>query len=125
MKPGKRALLLFLAAPLLIGFGAGCGDFWQAPSTGTGTCTTNCTTASSSNFYILDGGTNPGIVGNSIQSGVVTAISGSPWPLQVVPYSMAIDPAGNFLVVGSSAGAYSFPITSGTLGTGVQVTTDQ
>jgi hypothetical protein len=125
MNPGKRALLLFLATPLLIGFGAGCGDFWQAPSTGTGTCTTNCTTASSSNFYILDGGTNPGIVGNSIQSGVVTAISGSPWPLQVVPYSMAIDPAGNFLVVGSSAGAYSFPITSGTLGTGVQVTTDQ
>jgi hypothetical protein len=126
MKPGKRALLLFLAAPLLIGFGAGCGDFWQAPTTTTGTCTTNCTTASSSNFYILDGGTNPGIVGNSIVSGALTSI-GSPTLLGegVVPYSMAIDPAGNFLVVGSSSGAISFPITNGSLGAGVTVTTDQ
>jgi len=35
MKPGKWARLLFVAAPLVIGFGAGCGDFWQAPITGT------------------------------------------------------------------------------------------
>jgi len=125
MKPGKWAKLLFVAAPLLIGFGAGCGDFWQAPNTGTGTCTTNCTTASSSNFYILDGGSSPGIVGASIVSGVLTTISGSPWTVQGLPYSMAIDPAGNFLIVSTTSGVFSFPITNGTLGTAVTVSTDQ
>jgi hypothetical protein len=124
MKPGKWALLLLLAAPLLIGFGTGCGDFWQAP-TGTGTCTTNCTTASSSDFYILDGGTSPGIVGDSVVNGALTPISGTPWLLQGAPYSMAIDPAGNFLIVSTTSGVFSFPITNGSLGTGVQVTTDQ
>jgi hypothetical protein len=124
MKPGKWAKLLFVAAPLLIGFGAGCGDFWQAPTT-TGTCTTNCTTASSNNFYILDGGNSPGVVGNSIASGTLTAISGSPWLIQGLPYSMAIDPAGNFLIVSSTSGVFSFPITNGTLGTAVTVSTDQ
>jgi hypothetical protein len=124
MKLGKWAKLLFVAAPLLIGFGAGCGDFWQAPTTTTGTCTTNCTTASSGNFYILDAGASPGIVGNSIASGTLTAISGSPWLIDGAPYSMAIDPAGNFLIVSSSSGVVSFPITDGTLGTAVQVTTD-
>jgi hypothetical protein len=126
MKPGQWAKLLFVAAPLLIGFGAGCGDFWQAPTTTTtGTCTTNCTTASSNNFYILDGGTSPGIVGNSIVSGTLTAISGSSWPIQGLPYSMSIDPAGNFLIVSSTSGVFSFPITNGTLGTAVTVSTDQ
>ena len=129
MKPGKWAKLLFVAAPLLIGFGAGCGDFWQAPSTGTGTgsCTTNCSTASSGNFYILDGGNSPGIVGNTIVNGSLTAISGSPWLLtgEGLPYSMAIDPAGNFLIVSTTSGVFSFPITNGTLGTAVTVSTDQ
>ena len=37
MRHGKWAKLLLLAAPLLIGFGAGCGDFWQAPSNSGGT----------------------------------------------------------------------------------------
>jgi hypothetical protein len=129
MKPGKWAKLLFVAAPLLIGFGAGCGDFWQAPTTttGTGTCTTNCSTGSSGNFYILDGGASPGIVGNSIVNGSLTAISGSPWLLtgEGSPSSMAIDPAGNFLVVSTTSGVFSFPISNGTLGAAVTVSTDQ
>jgi hypothetical protein len=128
MKPGKWAKLFFVAAPLLIGFGAGCGDFWQAPTnTGTGSCTTNCSTASSGNFYILDGGNSPGIVGNTIVNGSLTAISGSPWLLtgEGLPYSMAIDPAGNFLIVSTTSGVFSFPITNGTLGTAVTVSTDQ
>lgn len=128
MKPGKWVKMLFLAAPLLIGFGAGCGDFWQAPTTTTtGTCTTNCSTASSGNFYILDAGTSPGIVGNSIANGALTPISGSPWLLtgEGLPYAMTIDPAGNFLVVSTTSGVFSFPITNGTLGTAVQVSTDQ
>jgi 6-phosphogluconolactonase (cycloisomerase 2 family) len=32
MRHGKWAKLLLLAAPLLVGFGAGCGNFWQAPA---------------------------------------------------------------------------------------------
>jgi 6-phosphogluconolactonase len=122
MKPGKLAKLLLMAAPLL----TGCGDFWQAPSTTTsaGSCTTNCTTATSSNFYILDAGTSPGIVGASIQSGSLTALTGSPWTFSWLPFSMAIDPAGNFLMVSGTSGVWAFPITNGTLGTAVQVTQD-
>src|SRR5580692_209525 len=79
MKCGKWKWLSMVAALLLIGFGAGCGDFWQAPSTTTGSsgCTSNCTTASSGDFYILDAGTSPGIVGATIATGSLTAISGS------------------------------------------------
>jgi len=127
MKRGKWAKLLFVAAPLLVGFGAGCGDFWQAPpSTTTTTCTTNCTTATSGNFYILDAGAAPGIVGDSIVTGVLTALSGSPWTVEGTPYSMAIAPnTGNFLMVSSTSGVFAYPITNGVLGTAVLVTSDQ
>ena len=36
MRNGRWAKLSLLAAPLLIGFGAGCGDFWQAPASVSG-----------------------------------------------------------------------------------------
>jgi hypothetical protein len=124
MKMGKWARLLLAVAPLL----AGCGDFWQAPSTTTtssGTCTTNCTTATSGNFYILNAGTTPEIVGESIVSGTLTKISGSPWTIPSAPYSMAIAPNGKFLVVSTTSGVFAYPITSGALGTGVSVSTDQ
>ncbi len=127
MKSGKWARLLFVAAPLLMGLGAGCGDFWQAPSTTTttGGCTTNCTTATSGAFYILDAGTTPQIAGDSIVSGALSAISGSPWALEGSPYSMAIAPNGSFLVVSTTSGVFAFPITNGVLGTAVVVSTDQ
>jgi 6-phosphogluconolactonase len=127
MKSGKWTRLLILAAPLLIGFGAGCGDFWQAPTTTTttGTCTTNCTTATSGDFYILNAGTTPQIVGDSIVTGALTAISGSPWTLEGAPYSMAIAPNGSFLIVGTTSGVFAYPITNGVLGTAVVVSTDQ
>jgi hypothetical protein len=124
MKSGKWAMLLFLAAPLLIGFGAGCGDFWQAPSTTT-TCTTNCTTASSGNFYILNAGSTPQVVGESIVSGTLTAITGSPWTLEATPYTMAIAPDGDFLMVSTTSGVFAYPITNGALGTATVVSTDQ
>ncbi len=42
------------------------------------------------------------------------------------PYSIAMAPNGNFLAVSTaSSGVYSFPITNGKLGTGVQVSQDQ
>jgi hypothetical protein len=127
MKRGKWTRLLMVAAPLLIGFGAGCGDFWQAPTTTTttGTCTTNCTTATSGDFYILNAGTTPQIVGESIVTGTLTAISGSPWALEGTPYSMAIAPNGNFLVVSTTSGVFAYPIANGALGTAVVVSTDQ
>jgi hypothetical protein len=123
MKVGKWAWLLLAAAPLL----AGCGNFWQAPgsSSGSGSCTSNCTTATSGNFYILNGGTTPQIVGESIISGTLTAISGSPWTLPAAPYSMDIAPNGNFLVVSTASGVYAYPISSGKLGAVVAVSTDQ
>jgi hypothetical protein len=119
-------MLLFVAAPLLVGFGAGCGDFWQAPpTTTTTTCTTNCTTSSSGNFYILNAGTAPQVVGESIVTGTLTAIAGSPWTLEASPYAMAIDPATNFLMVSTTSGVFAYPMTNGVLGTATVVSTDQ
>jgi len=63
-------------------------------------------------------------VGASIVSGTLTAISGSPWLLNGTPYSMAIDPAGNFLVVSTTSGVVSYPITNGVLGTAVTASGD-
>jgi hypothetical protein len=125
MKAGKRARLLLVAAPLLVGFGVGCGNFWQPPSTGGGSCTTNCTTATSGDFYILNAGTTPEIVGESVVTGTLTALTGSPWAVEGTPYSMAIDPAGNFLIVSTTSGVFSYPITNGALGTAVVVSSDQ
>jgi hypothetical protein len=127
MKSGKWTRLLMVAAPLLIGLGVGCGDFWQAPTstTTTGTCTTNCTTATSGDFYILNAGTTPQIVGDTIVAGTLTAISGSPWALEGTPYSLAIAPNGSFLIVGTTSGVFAYPITNDVLGTAVVVSTDQ
>jgi len=123
MKLGDWMKRCGVAIPLAM-LATGCGDFWQAP-TGGGTCTSNCTTATSGDFYILNAGTSPEIVGESIVSGNLTALSGSPWTLEGTPYSMAIAPNGDFLVVSTTSGVFSYPITSGELGTAVVVSTDQ
>lgn len=123
MRSGKLKRVLFLAIPFAAIFGAGCGDFWQAPSGG-GTCTSNCTTATSGDFYILNAGTSPEIVGESVVSGTVTAITGSPWALEGTPFSMAIAPNGKFLIVGTTSAVFAYPITSGELGTAVVVSSD-
>jgi len=106
-------------------FLAGCGDFWQAPNGGgSGGCTANCTTATSGNFYILNNGTTPQIVGEVIVKGTLTSITGSPWTLPASANAMAISPNGNLLFVSTTAGVYAYPISSGVLGTAKQVTTD-
>jgi hypothetical protein len=125
MKMGKWAWLLFAAAPLL----AGCGDFWQAPSstsTSSGTCTTNCTTASSGNFYILNNTTSTTfqVAGYSIVSGKLTTLTSTTTQTGQA-YSIAIAPNGKFLVVSTTSGVFAYPITSGALGTGVAISTDQ
>lgn len=88
-----------------------------------GSCSS--TTAASGNFYILNAGTTPQVVGESIVSGTLTAISGSPWTVQSTPYSMTIAPNGKFLCVSTTSGVFAYPISSGKLGTAVQVTQDQ
>jgi hypothetical protein len=114
-----------LAAALLV---SGCGDFWQAPATTTttGTCTTDCSTSTSGAFFILNSGDTPQVVGESIVSGTtIQATTGSPWTVQGTPYSMAVDPNGGFLIVSSTSGIFSYPITSGQLGTAVVLSSDQ
>jgi 6-phosphogluconolactonase (cycloisomerase 2 family) len=107
MKIGKWVLLL--SAPVLAGFMAGCGNFWQAPGGSGGGSGTG---ASSSVFYVLNQETKQ-IAGYSIVSGTLTPVTGSPYTLGSTPYSIAISPANNFLYVGTTAGIYLYNIGSG------------
>jgi 6-phosphogluconolactonase (cycloisomerase 2 family) len=85
-----------------------------------GVSSSGCTTTASTsgNFYILNSTT---ISGYSIVSGTLTALTGSPTslPSGVTPYSMAVDPTGSFLYVGTSGGIYLYDI-----GTGGKLTLD-
>src|SRR6185437_16000103 len=107
MKLANWATLLLIALPLV----AGCDAFWNPPSSsnGNGGCTTGCTTASSGNFYILNSGTSPGIVGDSIVSGKLTGIPGSPWSLPSTPLAMSMAPNGKFLYVSTISGVFVYP----------------
>jgi len=125
MRIGRWAGLLLAVAPIL----AGCGNFWQAPSStggGGGSCTSNCSTATSGYIYILNypSSGSPNIVSESIVSGKLTTLTGSPLDLPGVPYSMSIAPNDNFLCVATSAGVIAYPISSGALGTGVTTSND-
>jgi 6-phosphogluconolactonase (cycloisomerase 2 family) len=107
----------FLAGLLVLGGVAGCGDFWQAPSTTTSTsCTTNCTTATSGNYYILNSSSSGSsqIIGESIVSGKLNGLSGSPYAVPSTPYAMAIDPTGSFLYVSTLNGIYLYTIDAST-----------
>ena len=77
---------------------------------GTGTCSAPAST--SGNFYILN---SSSIAGYYINSGVLTQLTGSPisLPSGYTPYSMAVDPAGRFLYVGTSEGILLYDIGSG------------
>jgi 6-phosphogluconolactonase (cycloisomerase 2 family) len=55
MKTRNWAWLTLLAAPLLVGFMAGCGDFWQAPG---GSSTTSFTLTNSGNISVAPGATS-------------------------------------------------------------------
>jgi hypothetical protein len=116
-----------MAAPLLIGLSA-CGDFWQAPSTTTTGCTTNCTTLSSGVFYVLNQATSQ-VVALSIQSGSLTTVGTYTLPT-AGPLAMALSPNGDFLYVSTlSGGIYVYTVGSGgvlTLGNGsVAISSDQ
>ncbi len=110
MTSGRWARLLFLVVPLLMIFGTGCGDFWQAPSTTT-TGTTGTTTLSSGVFYVLNQETAQ-VVAFSINSGTLTTIGTYTLP-SPEPLAMAISPNGNFLYVSTlGGGIYLYAVSS-------------
>ena len=104
MTIGKWARVA-LAAVLLL---AGCKGFWDAPTTTSGTGTT---TASSGDFYVANL-TGSQIVGYSIKSGVVTALTGSPFAVSAAPIALAMAPDNSFLYVSTAAGIYVFSVAS-------------
>ncbi len=106
MKIGPWARLLPAAALLL----AGCGNFWQAPSSSSSGGGTS--SLSSGNFYVLNQETKQ-IAAYSVVSGALTPVSGSPYTLSAAPYSIAIAPNGSFLYVGTATGIFLYDIASG------------
>lgn len=103
MKIGKWAGLLAATA-----FLAGCGDFWQPPSTSS----SSSSTLSSGVFYVADQATDE-IAGYSINSGTLTKVSGSPYLLGSAPVALAVSPNGSFLYVATASGIFLYTIGSG------------
>lgn len=104
MTIGKWARVALAAVPLL----AGCKGFWDAPASSSGGGTT---TASSGDFYVANLAANQ-IVGYYINAGVVTALTGSPYPVPAAPIALAVAPDNTFLYVSTAAGIYVFSIAS-------------
>ena len=94
-------------------FLAGCGNFWQAPSSSSSGCTSNCTTLSSGFFYVLDQATNQ-IISYQISSGSLTAV-GSPLTVPASPLAMTVAPNNDFLYVSTLSGIFAYSISSGAL----------
>ena len=113
MKFGRWGLVL-CAAPLLAGL-AGCGNFWQAPSSSSGGGGSG-TTLSSGNFYILNAPTTGAntVSGYYINAGKLTALTSSPYAVNGLAYSMAVSPSGGLLYVASTNGIYLYTIDSST-----------
>jgi hypothetical protein len=108
MKSVKWMALGLVFAALVVG----CKGFWDLPpSTGTSNPTTP-TTLSSGVFYVLDQTTKQ-VVGYSISSGTLDAISGGSQTLTAAPFSIAVAPGGGFLYVGTVNGIYLLTIGSG------------
>jgi hypothetical protein len=93
-------------------FLAGCKGFWDLPPSTTTSNPTTPTTLSSGVFYVLDQTTKE-VVGYSISSGTLGAISGGTQTLSAAPFSIAVAPNGGFLYVGTVNGIYLYTIESG------------
>jgi hypothetical protein len=70
-------LSVLLLAPILTGFGAGCGDFWQAPNAGGTTADTVSLTASASSVVAGGSVTLTATISNTAATGTVVFYSGS------------------------------------------------
>ena len=117
MKTGSWAKKTVLAVALVAAAAIpGCSGFWDPPpSTGSGSGSSGNNPASGV-FYVINQRTMQ-IAGYSFAASTTTptAVSGSPYTLAAVPYSLAIDPTGSFLYVGTAAGIYVYTIGSGAL----------
>jgi hypothetical protein len=105
----RRWAWLLAIAPLL----AGCGNFWQPPSsTGTGGGSTP-SSLSSGFFYVLNSATRQ-IAGYSIVSGALTPVANPQYTLVAAPNAIAIAPSpGAFLYVATAApGIYLYSVGS-------------
>jgi 6-phosphogluconolactonase (cycloisomerase 2 family) len=78
------------------------------------TNSSTCTASSGNNsgaFYVLNQATTQ-IAAFTISSGSLARVSGSPYSLAYAPLSIAIDPKGNFLYVGTATGILLYSISS-------------
>lgn len=103
MKIGKWAAVFLAAVPLL----QGCKGFWDPPSSGGGG-----SGASGGIFYVLNQKTSQVAV-YTIDTGTVTAVTGSPYALAAAPLAFAISPNNEYLYVSTAAGIYMYTIASG------------
>ena len=107
MKMWIWARLALCAAPLI----AGCSGFWDPPSSGGG----GGTTLTSGNFWVLNHTTSASnITGYSIVSGVLTALSSSPYIVTGAGSAMAINTTATAIYVASTNGIYLYAVDSST-----------
>lgn len=109
MNTGKWRAAILAVVPLVMVLISGCSGFWEPPSDSGGNG--GGTSGSSGAFYVLNQQTKQ-IVGYTISSGSLAAVSGSPYTLSSAPYSIAVDPTGNFLYVGTATGIFLYSIGS-------------
>jgi 6-phosphogluconolactonase len=95
---------------------AGCGQFFPPLSSTSGSGSgSSGGTATGDTVYVLNSGLGS-VAALSLSSGTATALSGSPSALNTTTNSMAINPAGTLLYVGSLlTGIYVFTISNGAL----------
>lgn len=90
---------------------SGCSGFWDLPAgSGSGSGTTP-TTLSSGAFYVLNQTTKQ-IVGYTINSGTLDAVSGGSETFLAAPQCVAMASSGGFLYVGTTGGIYLYSIGS-------------
>ncbi|SPE29086.1 conserved exported hypothetical protein [Candidatus Sulfotelmatomonas gaucii] len=90
---------------------SGCSGFWDPPANSGGGGGTTPTTLSSGVFYVVNETTKQ-LVGYSINSGTLGAISGGTETFLAAPSCIAIAPSGGFLYVGTTGGIYMYSIGS-------------
>jgi 6-phosphogluconolactonase len=103
-----RYAWLGVAAMVLLG---GCKGFWDASTSTSGGSGTD---AASGVFYVLNEKTSQ-VAGYQFaaNSNGPSSITGSPYTLGALPYTMAISPAGSFLYVSTVSGIYVFTVGTG------------
>ena len=88
----------------------GCGQFFPPITT---TCTTNCPSTADYLYVANQSATAAGVAGFQISSATLSAVTGSPYPLSILPSALAVNPANTFLYVGSEDGLiYLYGINS-------------